>query len=1398
MIAGLTAHLTALLPRRISSAVFYAAILLVLLGASNAFAQNAALGATAYGSTGFNCQSCHGSLPAGALNGIQNAADQPAVIDYSIAHNLGSVMGGFSGVSAADRANIAAYIGQQFRNPIGVVVGFNAPATAIRLGSSISLTAGTFTSIAQVGARGHGTVTFSGTTAFYTPDTNYCCTDSFKYQASGPGGVSSERIVNISIPLPAPPRITTTPFANSTAFDTSITFRLPVTGFFTSITLAPTGGIGGTLSQPRGNADTTITYKPPSNNFGAASFTYTVTYATGTGTSATLNGTVNITVGLPPAPATPNLTVTVPFNSTSFDIVLPITGGFQNVIVVPAAAGGIGGLLTQPAGNTSTTVRYQPPANQSGMNAASFTYTATAFGGQSSSGTVSITVSPPSAPVTPNISVTVPFNSPGFDIVLPVTGGFQNTIAVPATATGGGAVTQPNGTASTTVTYKPNSGQSGPASFTYTATTGGSTGVSSTGTVSITVSPPPVATAPDISVTVPFNSPGFDIVLPVTGGFQNVIAVPATAGGIGGPITQPGGNTSTTVRYQPPAGQSGVNAASFTYTATTLGGSGQPARGTVTVTISPPGAPVTPNVSVTVPFNSPGVDIVLPVTGGFQNTIAVPATATGGGGVTQPNGAASTTVTYKPGANQFGPASFTYTATTGGNTGVSSTGTVSITVSPPGPAAAPPLSVTVPFNSTGFDIVLPITGGFQNVIAVPATASGIGGTLNQPSGNASTTVRYTPPAGQFGVNAASFTYTTTTLSGSGVVTTGIVTISVVAPPAPTTANLSINVPFNSPGFDIVLPVTGGFQNTIAVPSTATGIGGTITQPNGTGSTTVRYQPPPGQAGSNAASFTYTATSQGGNSATGVITISIALVAPTAGAATLTVPLNTPTTLDLQPFITGSLIAGITVAATPTHGSVTVSGTQVTFTPANNYFGPDTFTYFVFGNGVQSQPALVTVNVVGRPDPSQDPEVIGLIAAQVEAARRFSRTQLSNYQWRLELLHRTHAGGPDAAGGGNLPAVAPSGKAFNGVSSPRGDYAASDQKSDARIARMFGATAGGNGLPGLMQKTSLPAANLPGEQNAPTLPGIIESVINVAQTRSINVANAGLLGDVPSADANGVGVWTGGDFVFGKRGALGRQGNLDFHTSGVTIAADRRFTDTFVAGFGLGYGHDKTDVGSNGTQLRARDLSLAFYGTYQPRPQVFIDAVLGWGKLYLHTDRFVAPINEFAHAKRRGEQVFGSLTAGYDYRRNQFLLSPYARLDHSIDRLGYVNETGAGSYALTYFGETIPSGDLALGLRGESTHVMNFGLALPRFRVEYLRDLGSNRQAQVAYADLVAQRYTLVPETVSRNSLLLALGSDFLFRNGVTFGVDYEYQRGSKKERNQAIRLRLAKELDGRR
>ncbi|MEO8104137.1 MAG: autotransporter outer membrane beta-barrel domain-containing protein, partial [Betaproteobacteria bacterium] len=254
--------------------------------------------------------------------------------------------------------------------------------------------------------------------------------------------------------------------------------------------------------------------------------------------------------------------------------------------------------------------------------------------------------------------------------------------------------------------------------------------------------------------------------------------------------------------------------------------------------------------------------------------------------------------------------------------------------------------------------------------------------------------------------------------------------------------------------------------------------------------------------------------------------------------------------------------------------------------------------------------------------------------------------------------------------------------------------------------------------------------------------------------------------------------------------------LDFTTDGVSLGVDRRLNSKLAAGVGIGFARDRTDIGSDGSRSRGRGASAAAYASYHPTQNTFVDGLLGAGSLNFKTQRYVAPIESFASGDRDGRQVFASLAGGYEYRDKGFLLSPYARLDFSSDRLNQSSETGAGQYALTYFAQTTPSLQGVLGLRAEALNPTSYGWVTPRARVEYRREFQGERDASIAYADLAGgPRFVLNTAGLARNTLLVGLGADFIRRGGLTIGLDYQLQHNFSKDSIQGIRLNFTQDLD---
>ena len=317
-------------------------------------------------------------------------------------------------------------------------------------------------------------------------------------------------------------------------------------------------------------------------------------------------------------------------------------------------------------------------------------------------------------------------------------------------------------------------------------------------------------------------------------------------------------------------------------------------------------------------------------------------------------------VTYTPAATYYGADSFTFTAT--GPGGTSAPATVTLTVATPAaPVAANKSGVAVPYASTGtaIDLSASVTGVHSSIAIGTAPAHGtvtIAGDV----------VTYTPnPATYYG--ADSFTYTATGPGGTSAPAT--VSLTVATPPAPTVANKSgVAVPYASTGtaIDLSASVTG-VHSSIAIGTAPAH--GTVT----IAGDVVTYTPNPATY-YGADSFTFTATGPGGTSAPATVSLTVATpAAPTAANKSgVAIGYNSSgTPIDLAPSVTG-VHSMLTVVTAPAHGTTTVNGDVVTYTPTSGYFGADSFTYTVTGPGGTSAAATVSLTVATPPPPNAGP------------------------------------------------------------------------------------------------------------------------------------------------------------------------------------------------------------------------------------------------------------------------------------------------------------------------------------------------------------------------------------------------------------------------------------------
>ncbi|MDT4922672.1 MAG: large repetitive protein [Pseudonocardiales bacterium] len=876
----------------------------------------------------------------------------------------------------------------------------------------------TFSIVAGPGNGGLGAIgvpscvgTTCTATVTYTPAANYNGPDSFTYKAND--GTADSNVATVTLTVNA---VNDAPVANpdsySTNEDTSLNVAAPgVLGNDTDVEGSALTAILVTgpahASSFTLNTDGSFDYTPTPNYNGPDSFSYKANDGTADSANAPVGVTINPVNDAPVASAVTDSTnedtpKAITLSGTDVD------GDALTFSIASGPAKGSLGLIGAPscvAGSCTATVTYTPDANYNGPD--SFTYKANDGTADSAPATVSLTVDAVNdAPVgntdsySTNEDVLLSVGAPG------VLGNDTDTESTPLTAS---LVTGPSKASSFTLNsdgsfdYTPNANYNGPDSFTYQANDG--TDLSAVTTVNITVNP--VNDAPVASnVTDSTNEDTPKVVTlaasDVDGDALTFAIATGPAHGSLGAIDPPscaGTVCTATVTYTPAADYNGPD--SFTYTANdgTTGSN----LATVSLTVNAVNdAPVANNDAYSTNEDTP-LSVALPgVLGNDTDTESTPLTAIL---VTGPSKASSFTLnadgsfSYTPNANYNGSDSFAYKANDG--SADSNVATVFLTVNAVNDAPTAD-AVSASTNEDTAKVVTlsgtdTVEGSALTFSIVTGPSKGSLGAIGAPSCTTGCTapVTYTPAADYNGLD--SFTYKVNDGTSDS---------------APATVSLTVNAVNDAPSFtkgaDSQAVTSSG---TKTVPGWATAIskgpadesGQTLTftvlandatlfttQPAvdpATGDLT--YTPGP-TVGSTA--VTVTLSDNGGVANGGV---------DTSPAQTFTITLNppnaTPTAASGSANATedgGAVVVSLSgddadgdaltfaIANPPSAGTLGTPTapvctnpsppashctSTVTYTPAANFFGTDTFTYTVNDGTVASTQATITMTIASVND-----------------------------------------------------------------------------------------------------------------------------------------------------------------------------------------------------------------------------------------------------------------------------------------------------------------------------------------------------------------------------------------------------------------------------------------------
>jgi large repetitive protein len=633
------------------------------------------------------------------------------------------------------------------------------------------------------------------------------------------------------------------------------------------------------------------------------------------------------------------------------------------------------------------------------------------------------------------------------------------------------------------------------------------------------------------------------------------------------------------------------------------------------------------------------------------------------------------------------------------------------------PANAP-ASIDVTANDTG-----PITSIAIAQVPAHGTATVTG-----------LAVAYTPASNFFGSD--SFTYTATGPGGTSTAATVSITVTPLAVPVAAAQSATVLA-----GQSVTVQAEAGAINgpfTAVAISRAPSSGTAVVQ-----GASIVYTAAADASG--AVDFDYTLSNPFGVSAPARVSVTVnpRPVAPALTASAIAgrvVNVDLTSTARGGPFTAANLVS-VSPAEAGT-ASISASGTGYTlaFTAAATFGGAVRITYTLSNAYATSAPGTIDVMVKPRSDPSRDAEVLGVLDAQVEGARRMAVGQITNFQRRLESLR---------AGGGG--AGFSNGITFSSASSQR------------------------RGQPDDLLRKGIGAS------------GEALSLIDEPALQS-SVATA-------AASSDGFAFWTGGAVNFGTLKPGAGSNGIDFTTSGVSVGADRQLSPSLTLGAGLGYGHDASDIGRNGSRSTVDGYSIAGYGSFHPEGGFYVDGLLGYQWLTFDARRFITDNGNTAYGSRDGKQWFASFSTGYQHRGDAVLLTPYGRLDLARATLDGYRENGDDVYALDYQRQTVNTSTATAGVLAQWLVKRDYGMWTPQLRAEFGHDMQGSSQAFMRYVDLMSGPvYRATLDRQSRNHTLLGAGIGLQTLKGWTLRAEYQSQFDSSSRDNQGIQISVQKTL----
>jgi uncharacterized protein YhjY with autotransporter beta-barrel domain len=266
----------------------------------------------------------------------------------------------------------------------------------------------------------------------------------------------------------------------------------------------------------------------------------------------------------------------------------------------------------------------------------------------------------------------------------------------------------------------------------------------------------------------------------------------------------------------------------------------------------------------------------------------------------------------------------------------------------------------------------------------------------------------------------------------------------------------------------------------------------------------------------------------------------------------------------------------------------------------------------------------------------------------------------------------------------------------------------------------------------------------------------------------------------------LGIFINGSVRWGNKDPTKRESGFDFDTKGVTLGADYRFTDSFVAGLAVGYADGTADFDSHGGSQDSTGYSGSLYGSWYGTSG-YVDTIVSYGQVDYESVRNIditqLDIHDTALGTTSGAQWAIGLGGGYDFGRSALRFGPTGSVNYiRVDVDGFTEHTTGDSGLAMSFGDQTGE-SLMIKVGGQIAYQLSrkWGILSPQARLDIVHELLNDAQVvHVRYANATVSpgsNFVIFTDNPDRNFFNWAVGFAATFANGFSGFIDYESMAG---------------------